>query len=113
MVRDAVLDGTRARVLAGAGRKNSVCQSAELVLETAPSHPDRSGGRVRTLFAAPVVSRRALSADQRQTRSALVHALSHHTVLSLGHPGGNGCDGDGTLSVRAFAERAARHQNPE
>src|SRR5689334_16703620 len=109
MVRDAVLDGVDAGVLAGAGRKDSVGRVAHVVPEAAASHPDWPGaGGMRAVFAAPVVSRRLVSTHQGKARSTLVHAVSDHIVLSLGDSGRAGGDGDGALSVRAFPERAAR-----
>ena len=67
VVRDALHHGAGARVLARAGREDSVGPAARALSALAPQHSDRPGaGRHPALVHAPVVSRRTLSDHQRQ-----------------------------------------------
>src|ERR1700751_4407692 len=114
MVRDAVLDGADAGVLAGTGGEDSAEGSARVVPEAAASDSDWAGaGGMRTVVPAPVVPGRAVFADQGKTRSTVVHAVSDNAVLSIGDSSGVGGHGGGAVSVRQIVERKAGYTNSE
>src|SRR3984893_10169600 len=82
VLRDALYDGTGARVLAD---RSGAFQPAKTVKSSA-SHSDSAGHLRRdSLHAASVVAGHALSDRSREAVSALVHAAVAGVLLPIGH----------------------------